>query len=40
MVNIERIICGNGNCFLVSNDDGSILVDAARPEHRNNCRSL
>jgi len=35
MVSIERIICGNGNCFLVSNDDGSILVDTARPEHRN-----
>lgn len=35
MENIERIICGNVNCFLVSNDNGSILIDTARPAHRN-----
>jgi len=31
---IERIKCGNGNVFLVSNGDNAILVDACRESYR------
>jgi len=34
MQTINRIQCGNGNCFLVSNDSSSILVDTARHKYR------
>lgn len=34
MPEIERIPCGNVNCYLVRGDDGSILVDTARTKYR------
>ena len=32
---IERIPCGTGNCFIVSQDGSAILVDTATPGHKN-----
>lgn len=34
MPEIERISCGNVNCYIVRGDDGSILVDTARTKYR------
>ena len=34
MSRIERINCGNGNVFLVSNNDNAILVDTCRIQYR------
>ena len=34
MSNIERIQCGNGNCYLVYEGDDAILVDTCRAQHR------
>lgn len=34
MPEIERIPCGNVNCYIVRGDDGSILVDTARTKYR------
>jgi glyoxylase-like metal-dependent hydrolase (beta-lactamase superfamily II) len=31
---IERIKCGNGNCFLIYGNGGSILVDTSRTQYR------
>jgi glyoxylase-like metal-dependent hydrolase (beta-lactamase superfamily II) len=31
---VERIKCGNGNCFLVHGDGGSILIDTSRTRYR------
>lgn len=35
MSNIERIKCGNGNCYLVHGDKGTVLIDTSRTEFRN-----
>ena len=34
MNNIERIKCGNGNVYLVSEGDNAILVDTCREQYR------
>lgn len=34
MPNILRIACGNGNCYLVTNDKDAILVDTCREKYR------
>jgi glyoxylase-like metal-dependent hydrolase (beta-lactamase superfamily II) len=34
MNRIERIKCGNGNCFLIYQDDNAILVDTCRTKYR------
>lgn len=34
MINIERIKCGNGNCYLISEDNNAILVDTSRERFR------
>ena len=34
MSGIERINCGNGNVFLVSNNDNTVLVDTCRIQYR------
>lgn len=34
MKKIERIACGNGNCFLVQEGDRAILVDTCRTKYR------
>ncbi len=34
MSNIERIQCGNGNCYLVYEGDDAILIDTCRTQHR------
>jgi len=34
MVQIERIKCGIGNCYIVSQGDSAILVDTAKPAYR------
>ena len=34
MKKILRIPCGNGNCYLVSNGENSILVDTCREKYR------
>ena len=34
MNKIERIKCGNGNCFLIQGDNRSILVDTCRTESK------
>lgn len=35
MGNIERIQCGNANCYLVCDGDNAILVDTSRTQFRN-----
>lgn len=34
MINIERIKCGNGNVYLVSEGENTILVDTCRNSYR------
>jgi len=34
MNKITRIPCGNGNCFCIEGNDGAILIDSARIQHR------
>ena len=34
MEQIQRIICGNVNCYLISNGNYAILVDTGREKHR------
>jgi len=34
MSKIERIKCGNGNCFLVEEEDNAILVDTSRIKYK------
>ena len=34
MSGIERIQCGNGNVYLISNDDKAVLVDTCRIQYR------
>lgn len=34
MEHIQRIICGNVNCYLISNKNRAILVDTGREKHR------
>lgn len=34
MEKIERIPCGNGNCYIISNGENAILVDTYRKEYR------
>ena len=34
MCEIHRIKCGNGNCYIVENGTGGILVDTAKKEHK------
>lgn len=34
MINIQRIKCGNGNCYIVKENGNAILVDTARPKYR------
>lgn len=31
---IERIKCGNGNCYLIHENNKAVLVDTARPKYR------
>lgn len=34
MEKIERIKCGNGNCYIISNGENAILVDTSREQYR------
>ncbi|MCL2140743.1 MAG: hypothetical protein FWH42_03580 [Dehalococcoidia bacterium] len=34
MSNIERIKCGNGNAYLVSDGNNAILIDTCRESYR------
>ncbi|NLK95283.1 MAG: MBL fold metallo-hydrolase [Clostridiales bacterium] len=34
MEKVERIQCGNGNCYIVSNGENAILVDTCREKYR------
>ena len=34
MIKIERIKCGNGNCYILSENGSSILVDTCRTKYR------
>ena len=34
MSEIERIKCGNGNAYLISNGENAILVDTCRAQYR------
>ena len=34
MENIQRIKCGNGNCYIISNGENAVLVDTCREKHR------
>ena len=34
MVTIERIKCGNGNCYIVSNNGNAILIDTSLEKYR------
>ncbi len=34
MVKIQRIKCGNGNCYIIEENENAILVDTARPKYR------
>ena len=36
MEKVERIKCGNGNCYIISNGENAILVDTHMEKHRNN----
>lgn len=33
MEHIQRIVCGNGNCYLISNGNHAVLVDTARTKY-------
>lgn len=35
MEEIKRIVCGNGNCYIISNGDSAVLVDTCRKNYRN-----
>lgn len=43
MERIERIQCGNGNCYIISNGENAVLVDTCREKYRdkilNACKS-
>lgn len=34
MEKVERIPCGNGNCYMISNGENAVLVDTCRKEYR------
>ncbi|MCH5200561.1 MAG: MBL fold metallo-hydrolase [Oscillospiraceae bacterium] len=34
MENVQRIKCGNGNCYIVSNGENAVLVDTCREKYR------
>mgnify|MGYP002509634229 FL=1 len=34
MVKIQRIKCGNGNCYIIEENGNAVLVDTARPKYR------
>lgn len=34
MENIQRIKCGNGNCYIVSNGENAVLVDTCHTQYR------
>lgn len=34
MIKIQRIKCGNGNCYIIEENGNAILVDTARPKYR------
>ena len=34
MVNIQRIECGNGNCYIIEENNKAVLVDTARSKYR------
>lgn len=34
MEKVERIPCGNGNCYMISNGGNAVLVDTCRKEYR------
>ncbi len=34
MVIIQRIKCGNGNCYIVEENGNALLIDTARPKYR------
>lgn len=42
MPQVKQIKCGNGNCYIVRDEDSSILIDTARPKYRDiileNCK--
>lgn len=33
-MNIKRIKCGNGNCYIIEENDNAVLVDTAKSEYR------
>lgn len=43
MIEVKRIKCGNGNCFIISNGDNAILADTCNTEYKekilNACKS-
>ncbi|MGN0536728.1 MAG: MBL fold metallo-hydrolase [Acutalibacteraceae bacterium] len=34
MEKVERIKCGNGNCYIISNGESAVLVDTSREKYR------
>ena len=34
MVKIQRIKCGNGNCYIIEENGNAVLVDTARTKYR------
>lgn len=34
MEHVQRIVCGNGNCYLISNNKNAVLVDTGRKKYR------
>ena len=44
MIKVERIKCGNGNCFLIHENGNAVLVDTAVKKHRdrvlNFCKTM
>lgn len=34
MINIHRIVCGNGNCYVLEENGSAVLVDTGRTEYR------
>ena len=34
MVKIQRVKCGNGNCYIIEENGNAVLVDTARPKYR------
>lgn len=34
MVKVQRIKCGNGNCYIIEEKGNAVLVDTARPKYR------